>query len=88
MALEIPTRPTKCALNVFYIFCSFIYYERQEKFFAVFYIAKILIVLNLTKVERGKLKCSLRIALWVKSKMAATMEGEWVLDLPDCHFTV
>ena len=56
---------------------------RHEKFLIAFFIAKILIVLNLTKVERGKLKSSLRIALWVKSKMAATMEGEWVLDLPD-----
>ena len=45
--------------------------------------APLLIVLNLTKVEQGKLKSSLRIALWVKCKMAATMEGEWVLDLPD-----
>ena len=83
MTFEIPTRPTKCALNMFYIFCSLIYYERHEKFFAAFFIAKILIVLNLTKVERGKLKSSLRIVLRVKSKMAATMEGEWVLDLPD-----
>ena len=41
---------------------------RHEKFFIA--------------LERGKLKSSLRIALWVKSKMAATMEGEWVLDLP------
>jgi len=48
---------------------------RHEKFFVAFFIAKILIVLNLTKVERGKLKSSLRIALWVKSKMAAAMEG-------------
>ena len=80
---EIPTRPTKCALNKLYIVCSLIYYERHEKFFVAFFIAKILIVLNLTKVEQGKLKSSLRIALWVKSKMAATMEGEWVLDLPD-----
>ena len=54
----------------------------MRSFFVKFFIAKILIVLNLTKVERGKLKSSLRIALWVKSKMAATMEGEWVLDLP------
>ena len=45
--------------------------------------APLLIVLNLTKLERGKLKSSLRIALWVKSKMAATMEFGWVLDLPD-----
>ena len=51
--------------------------------FVKFFIAKIFIVLNLTKVERGKLKSSLRITLWAKSKMAATMEGEWVLDLPD-----
>ena len=50
--------------------------------FVKFFIAKIFIVLNLTKVERGKLKSSLRITLWVKSKMAAPMEGEWVLDLP------
>ena len=55
----------------------------MRSFFVALFIAKILIVLNLTKVERGKLKSSLRIALWVKSKMAATMEGEWVLDLPD-----
>ena len=83
MTFEIPTRPTKCALNMFYIFCSLIYYERHEKFIAAFFIAKILIILNLTKVKRGKLKSSLRIVLRVKSKMAATMEGEWVLDLPD-----
>ena len=82
MTFEIPTWPTKCALNMFSMFCSLIYYERHAKFFVAFFIAKILIVLNLTKVERGKLKSSLRIALWVKSKMAATMEGEWVLDLP------
>ena len=55
----------------------------MRSFFVAFFIAKILIVLNLTKVERGKLKSSLRIALWVKSKMAAAMEGEWVLNLPD-----
>ena len=84
MTFDIPTWPTKCALNMFSMFCSLIYYERREKFFFfAFFIAKVLIVLNLTKVERGKLKSSLRIALWVKSKMAATMEGEWVLDLPD-----
>ena len=50
--------------------------------FVKFFIAKIFIVLNLTKVKQGKLKSSPRIALWVKSKMTATMEGEWVLDLP------
>ena len=55
----------------------------MRSFFVTFFIAKILIVLNLTKVGRGKLKSSLRIALWVKSKMAAAMEGERVLDLPD-----
>ena len=27
MTVEIPTRPTKCALNMFYIFCCLIYYE-------------------------------------------------------------
>ena len=68
---------------MFSMFCSLIYYERREKFFVAFFIAKVLTVLNLTKVERGKLNSSLQIALWVKSKMAATMEGEWVLDLPD-----
>ena len=83
MTFEIPTRPTECAVNMFYIFCSLIYYERHEKFFVASFIAKILFFLNLTKVEREKLKSSLRIALWVKSKMAATMEGERVLDLPD-----
>ena len=83
MTFEIPTRPTKCAVNMFYIFCSLIYYESYEKFSVASFIAKILIFLNLTKVEREKLKSSLRIALWVKSKMAATMEGERVLDLPD-----
>ena len=40
-----------------------------------FFIAKISFVLNLTKVERGKLKSNLRIALWVKPKMAAIMSG-------------
>ena len=65
---------TKRALKMYYIFCSLIYYERHEKFFLLrFFIAKILFVLNLTKVQRRKLKSSLRIALWVKSKMAATM---------------
>ena len=59
----------KCTIS----FCSLIYYERHEKFFVAFFIAKILFVLNLTKVERRKLKSSVRIALWVKSKMAATM---------------
>ena len=55
----------------------------MRSFFVALFIAKILIVLILTKVERGKLKISLRIALWVKFKMAAAMEDEWVLDLPD-----
>ena len=64
---------TKRALKMYYIFCSLIYYERHEKFFVPFFIAKILFVRNLTKVERRKLKSSVRIALWVKSKMAATM---------------
>ena len=61
---------TKCALHMHYIFCSLIYCERHEKFLLRFFIAKILFVLNLTKVERRKLESSLRIALWVKSKMA------------------
>ena len=66
---------TKRTLKMYYIFCRLIYYERHEKFFvAFFFIAKILFVLNLTKVEQRKLKSSIRIALWVKSKMAATME--------------
>ena len=64
---------TKRALKMYYIFCSLVCYERHEKFFVAFFIAKILFVLNLTKVERRKLKSSVRIALWVKSKMAATM---------------
>ena len=66
---------TKCALHMYYIFCSLIYCERHEKFLLRFFIAKILFVLNLTKVERRKLESSLRIALWVKSKMVATMAG-------------
>ena len=74
---------TKCALHMYqeigscmyYIFCSLIYCERHEKFLLHFFIAKILFVLNLTKIERRKLESSLRIALWVKSKMAATMAG-------------
>ena len=38
MTFEIPTWPTKCALNMFSMFCSLIYYERREKFFCcVFY---------------------------------------------------
>ena len=45
----------------------------MRSFLLGFFIAKIF-VLNLTKVERRKLKSSVRIALWVKSKMAATME--------------
>ena len=45
----------------------------MRSFLLRFFIAKILFVLNLTKVERRKLKSSVRIALWVKSKMAATM---------------
>ena len=47
---------------MFYTFGRLIYYKRHEKFFVAFFIAKILIVLNFTKVERGKLKSSLRIA--------------------------
>ena len=45
----------------------------MRSFLLRFFIAKILFVLNLTKVERRKLKSSLRIALWVKFIMAATM---------------
>ena len=54
----------------------------MRSLFCVLFIAKILFVLNLTKVERGKLKSNFKIALWVKPKMSAIMAGEWVLDLP------
>ena len=60
---------TKCALNMYYIFFVVQFIMRDMRSFLLrLFITKILFVLNLTKVERRKLKSSLRIALWAKSK--------------------
>ena len=48
-------------------------FEDTKRALKMYYILCSLFVLNLTKVESKKLEISVRIALWVKSKMAATM---------------
>ena len=63
-------------------------FEDTKRALKMYYILCSLFVLNLTKVESKKLEISVRIALWVKSKMAATMArvvGSWFAGL---HFTM